>query len=291
MQDVTSAVQGLSGAMHYVGESTTDPSTGTATVEGHEDWVAGDVVTYKAKEYVYDGEDWRELGDESSYAVKGSIKNADIAADAAIDQSKIANLTTDLAAKASQTDLDALEALVGETPVATQISTAIGALETDDTAVANQFVTAVDLGADGLTVSRAALTADAIPTITSAKISDFNTAADARVTAGINTAIADGGAIDTAVDGLISTAIAGVAGTVAAVENNFVTSISLANGKLTGTVAQPTIANVNGLQAALNTKANDADLKTIAKTGNVNDLVQTGGDVIVFQCGSSTVNV
>lgn len=291
MQDVTSAVAGLSGAMHYVGESTTDPSTGTATVEGHEDWVAGDVVTYNAKEYVYDGENWRELGDESSYAIKGSIKNADIAADAAIDQSKIANLTTDLAAKASQTDLDALEALVGETAVATQISTAIGALETDDTAVANQFVTAVDLGADGLTVSRAALTADAIPTITSAKISDFNTAADARVTAGINTAIADGGAIDSAVDGLISTAIAGVSGTVAAVENNFVTSISLANGKLTGTVAQPTIASVSGLQAALNTKANDADLKAIAKTGNVNDLVQTGGDVLVFQCGSSTVNV
>lgn len=291
MQDVNSAVQGLSGAMHYVGESTTDPSTGTATVEGHEKWVAGDVVTYNAKEYVYDGEDWRELGDESSYAIKGSIKNADIAADAAIDQSKIANLTTDLAAKASQTDLDALEALVGETPVATQISTAIGALETDDTAVANQFVTAVDLGADGLTVSRAALTADAIPTITSAKISNFDTAADARVTAGINTAIADGGAIDTAVDGLISTAIAGVTGTVAAVENNFVTSITLANGKLSGTVAQPTIANVNGLQAALDAKTDDADLATIAKTGNVNDLVQTGGDVLVFQCGSSTVNV
>ena len=33
MQDITTAVAGLSGAMHYVGESTTDPSTGTATVE------------------------------------------------------------------------------------------------------------------------------------------------------------------------------------------------------------------------------------------------------------------
>lgn len=38
-------------------------------------------------------------------------------------------------------------------------------------------------------------------------------------------------------------------------------------------------------------KANDADLATIAKTGNVNDLIQTAGDVLVFNCGSSSVNI
>lgn len=38
-------------------------------------------------------------------------------------------------------------------------------------------------------------------------------------------------------------------------------------------------------------KANDADLAAIAKTGNVNDLIQTAGDVLVFDCGSSSVNV
>lgn len=190
----------------------------------------------------------------------------------------------------AETDIGNLETLVGDTAVATQISTAIGALETDDTAVANQFVTAVDLGADGLTVSRAALTADAIPSITSAKISDFNTAADARVTAGINTAIADGGAIDTAVDGLISTAIAGVAGSVTAAGSNVVKSVSLTNGVLTGTTGTLGIADITNLQNSLNAKANDADLATIAKTGNVNDLVQTSGDVIVFSCGSATVN-
>lgn len=36
-------------------------------------------------------------------------------------------------------------------------------------------------------------------------------------------------------------------------------------------------------------KANDADLAAIAKTGNVNDLVQTAGDVIIFDCGTSAV--
>lgn len=41
----------------------------------------------------------------------------------------------------------------------------------------------------------------------------------------------------------------------------------------------------------INAKANDADLSTIAKTGNVNDLVQTEGDILVLNCGNSTVNV
>lgn len=38
-------------------------------------------------------------------------------------------------------------------------------------------------------------------------------------------------------------------------------------------------------------KANNADLATIAKTGNVNDLIQTAGDILVFDCGSSSVNI
>lgn len=43
------------------------------------------------------------------------------------------------------------------------------------------------------------------------------------------------------------------------------------------------------LEAAIALKANDADLAAIAKTGNVNDLVQTEGDVLVFDCGTSAV--
>lgn len=38
-------------------------------------------------------------------------------------------------------------------------------------------------------------------------------------------------------------------------------------------------------------KANDTDLATIAKTGNVNDLIQTSGDVLVFNCGTSSTNI
>ena len=102
---VDSAVAGLAGAMHFVGVSTTDPKGTTgATVSGHTKWAAGDVVIFGNKEFVLDkaenkAANWHELGDESIYAVKGSIVNADIAANAAIDQSKINGLSASLAAK------------------------------------------------------------------------------------------------------------------------------------------------------------------------------------------------
>ena len=216
MTDVQNAVSGLANAMHYVGESTTNPSTGTATVEGHEDWAAGDVVTYQSKEYVYDGENWRELGDESSFAIKGSIVDADIAANANIAQSKIAGLETALAGKAgtdvtdglssrldtAEGEIDDLQASVGQ--IDTKISTAIGALDKADSAVANQFVN----------------------------------------------------------------------------------SVSEENGVITVTRAQPEISNVNGLQAALDLKANDSEISTVGKTGNITDLIANG--TIILNCGSSS---
>lgn len=48
------------------------------------------------------------------------------------------------------------------------------------------------------------------------------------------------------------------------------------------------IGEVNGLQAALNAKANDADLKAIAKSGDIKDLTQTTGDYVVFDCGTAS---
>lgn len=160
MTDVQNAVAGLSGAMHYIGESTTDPSTGTATVEGHEDWVSGDVVTYQSKEYVYDGENWRELGDESSYAVKGSIVDADIAANANIAQSKIANLVTDLAAKATPQD----------------ITNAINGLDMATVTVATGSKVGTIAQTNGVvSVTTTAIVADDIPTLPQSKITNLTT--------------------------------------------------------------------------------------------------------------------
>lgn len=64
-------IVGLTGAMHFVGTSTTDPSAEAgATVEGREKFESGDVCLYGTKEYVYDGKKWVELGDEGSHLTK-----------------------------------------------------------------------------------------------------------------------------------------------------------------------------------------------------------------------------
>lgn len=202
MTDVTNAVAGLSGAMHFVGTSTTDPAGGTVTI-GEEAYTgkSGDVVLFGQKEYVFDGTNWKLLGDEGSYAVKGSIKDADIASDAAIDASKVAGLETAIS------DIAGLKTSVGATPVAEQITTAIGNLDKTDAVVTSQFVTAV-----------------------------------------------------TQTDGVI------------AVQR-----------------AQAAVADINGLQTALDAKANDGDLATVAKSGKVDDLTQDA--VLILNCGSATVNV
>ena len=105
---VTDAVAGLSGAMHFIGQSTTDPTLPDGpTIEGVTAYAAGDVVTFGAKEYVKDKTGtWVLLGDEGSYAVKGAISNTDIAADAAIAQSKIAGLPDALANRYTKEEAD-----------------------------------------------------------------------------------------------------------------------------------------------------------------------------------------
>lgn len=103
-QYVDDAVAGLAGAMHFIGEATviiTNNSIVNPNINGYNFALAepGDVILSEEKEFVWTGTAWQLLGDESSYAVKGSIRNVDIASDAAISQSKIYNLTEDLNTK------------------------------------------------------------------------------------------------------------------------------------------------------------------------------------------------
>lgn len=113
---ISTATAGLTGAMHFVGNSTSDPlGESGPTIAGHTGaFKSGDVCTYQKKEFVYDGTSWRELGSEGSYILKNSeaITNADIA-DAAIAQSKINGLTTALAGKIEGAKI------VGENPYLT----------------------------------------------------------------------------------------------------------------------------------------------------------------------------
>lgn len=73
----TAGLDGLTGAMHFIGRSTTaitDGGTQSPTVGGNvrTDLEAGDVVLWEQQEYVWNGITWELLGDEGSYALKSS---------------------------------------------------------------------------------------------------------------------------------------------------------------------------------------------------------------------------
>lgn len=113
----------------------------------------------------------------------------------------------------------------------------------------------------------------------------LNTAMDGRVEA-LETNVGS-----TPVATQIQTAIQALDKADSAVTNQFVTSVSETDGVVTVTRARPQIADVQNLQSTLDNKVDTSSLADIATTGNVNDLIQTPGDWIVFNCGSSTVNI
>jgi len=92
--------------MHFIGEANvtiTENSRVNPQISGYNFRMAapGDVILFDAKEFVWTGSVWRLLGDEGSYVVKGSITNTDIAEDANIAITKIANLEEILEKKVS----------------------------------------------------------------------------------------------------------------------------------------------------------------------------------------------
>lgn len=113
----------------------------------------------------------------------------------------------------------------------------------------------------------------------------LNTAMDSRVDA-LETNVGS-----TPVATQIQTAIQALDKADSAVTNQFVTQVTQTDGVVAVTRARPQIADVQNLQSTLANKADTSSLADIATTGNVNDLVQTPGDWIVFNCGSSTVNI
>lgn len=118
----------------------------------------------------------------------------------------------------------------------------------------------------------------------------LNTAMNGRVTA-LETNVGD-----TPVSAQIQTAIQVLDKADSAVANQFVTSVSETDGVITVTRAAlqagdiPTIeqSQVNGLTVALDAKANTDDLAPIATSGNAKDLIQTPGEYLILNCGTSS---
>ena len=240
--DLDAAVAGLSGAVHFIGVKESLPANGNN----------GDICIVGNKEYVYSTSDsqWHELGDETIYAVKGQIKDVDIAADAAIAQSKIAGLTDALNAKANSSDLGTMAA-----------ETAADYIKKTDAPGYADILTATVAGTTYETKADASAKLNEAKTHTTTELGKLNL-----------TEVAAG-------EGKIISKISQVNGKVSAETRDLVAADI-------PTIEQ---AQVNGLGTALAAKANDADLAAIAKSGSILDLQQGESDTLVLFGGTSTL--
>jgi ribosomal protein S18 len=146
-----------------------------------------------------------------------------------------------------------------------QLKAKVESLDYTDAAVAKQFVTSVS-EADGIiAVTRAALVATDIPVIEQTQVNGLGDALAAAGKAGTDAAaqaLTDAKAYaDKKVEDLDYED--------AEVAKNFVTEVKQTDGAIA---------------------VKRAPVADIALTGNVNDLIQTTGDVLVFNCGNSAVD-
>lgn len=317
MADVTNAVADLNGAMHFEGVSSTDPVNDKVTIDGKPDYVAaaGDVVIYNTIEYVYDGSKWVQLGDESlagtliaaldlprvnvgaaktlSYIEQTDGTVAAEAVDIEIAQSQVTGLEDRLGAiegslgadgklpKQVEANKQAIATINGEDAgksmrtVATEEATAaVGALNLTDAAVEGEYVASVSQSNGAITVTRAKL-----PVIPALELEEGTPAAAA--VEGEVTVIAD---ID--VDGHKITDKR-----VNVVTKDFVNA---AIGNLDATKDVSSTKKVmTGLvqEDGLVTSIKEVELADVAFSGNIADLKETENTYVVFNCGSSSVNV
>lgn len=244
--DLDTAIAGLTGVTHFKGVVENLP----ASAENGDIYIKTD-----GTEHIYVKPDaaaeghFEELGDQNSHIKHGTVVDSDIAANAAIAQSKIAGLTDALAAKANTTDLGTMAA-----------ETATNYIKKTEASGYDDILTTAVAGTTYETKE------DATTKLAEAKgyvTTELGKLDLTEVTAGQGTII---GAISQT-DGLVSVSTRELTANDIPV---------LAQSKITG------------LEAALNTKANDADLAAIAKSGSTDDLVQ-GRDTLVFNCGGANV--
>ena len=289
---VTNAVEGLdnelrplitnmAGAMRFRGTVAAAPTATTAAPsDGLGAWRAGDVVLFGTAEYVVaslNGSSqpvWQLLGDEGAYQTKLSFTgtysstNKVVTNDTlttAISNAKNALLgtategtdtigTVKAAAAAAQTTANnAKDAANAAQADATSALNKIAALDVTDSG--SGFVTAVTQTDGKIAVTKKALATSDVTGVLAFE-GTYNSSTNKIATQSTVTNAIDG------LDGSVSAT---------AVANNKVsvlTSVTQSNGKLSGKTEQT--------------------LEAIAKTGNVKDLIQTSGDVLVLYSGNAS---
>lgn len=254
---VAEKTAGLTGAMHYKGAvAAIPPASGT--------FESGDVVnlTSSNKEYVYDGSDWRELGDEGSFAMKtititagngltggGSLEaNRTIAH--AVPNSVASNVTA-----ATGTFINGIT--FDEFGHVTSVATGEATTYTFAEGSTNGAFQVTPAGGEAQSVAIHGLGSAAYKNVAANGVADGETG------------LVTGDEVHDYVDGIL-TGLDGAATATAADGNIYsvLTSVTQTNGEIA--------------------KGGEVTLAAVAKTGNINDLIQTSGDVLVLNCGSAT---
>ena len=307
MSDITNTLANLNGAMRFKGVKNSVPADSS-------DYISGDVIIVGTKEYVFDGTNWVELGDETTAGtlISGIISNSTSTAnktvtahtqangvvtltysEIAIEEGQVAGLTDKLTAMQGEIDAEETRAAAAENglkgrldtvqgtdtaksmrEVAQEVSTSgltgltnanVQTLGQDETAL----VVSQNSGAVAVTKQKIQIAESQVTGLTGAlalKATEADlTLAENRIKANEDAITKLNGA-DTVVDSVankIKTAIEGLDKADTAVEGQFVTSVSEENGVIT--VARGAV--------------------------NVKDLEQTADTYVVFDCGSSSINI
>lgn len=307
----------ITGAMRFRGTVTVDPTATAPSVpsDGMGAFRAGDVVinSTDSKEFIYNGTSWEELGTEGVYAIKSEVDSAieGLEGDISGLDGRVGSLETDntknkedIAALieadksfATKTELsnavDPISADVGtlktavETTLPQNIATAkseaqsyadglVNALDvTNAQATGSGFVSSVTQTDGKIAVTKSNITLAHISDLAYASNDSAETAIAQKSYVDAKAASAAANAIDTAdIPGQIDAKINALDKTVsAAAEAN--NQVSVVTG----------VTQTDGLLASVS----EVKLAAIAKTGNVNDLIQTAGDVLIFDCGGAGV--
>ena len=292
---VTNAVEGLdnelrplitnmAGAMRFRGTVAAAPTASTAVPEdGLGAWRAGDVVLFGTSEYVVaslNGSSqpvWQLLGDEGAYQTKLAFTS-----DINVANEKVVTKTT-LDSEINS----AKEALRGD------------ATESDTIGTVKKAAADAQTAADNAQDAADAAQADATSALNKIDALDFTDSQATGSGAFVTSVTQTDGKIAVTKKALTTDDVTGVLtfeGTYSASSNKIATQSTVKNAvdALNSSVSATAVANnkvsvLTGITQANGklTAKTEETLEAIAKTGNVNDLIQTSGDVLVLFGGTA----
>ena len=258
---VTEAVADLNGAMHFIGSVADDPTVTAPTLpEGKDAWEAGDVVIFGVEEFVFDGTNWLELGNESLYAIDSEV------------DAEFVKVRQEMAADklALQGEIDS-DIAAARTEITKEIGDAVAGLDYSGKAAGQgKFVTNVTETDGVIEVTAVDLVASDIPVIAQNQVDGLEAALEGKQD---NLEI-DGTVSSTnkvATQETVSTAIAGLDSSIAEESGKVISSFEIADG----VIKADSVKKV--------------ELHSVATSGKVEDIEQDG--LVIINCGTSNTNI